>query len=389
MNMPKRRIISLFLFALAGCSGAAIQAPEPGSNADLSSLVLSNGTLNPTFDPGVTSYTAELSDSGVSVTVTATAVDSGASITVQDHSVPSGTPTDPIPVRPATMTIAIDVAASDGVTQKSYEVVVQLRGWQIDETNTGLAGVGVDKNSLPDYSGPNPIPAGSTISMKKLTDPDVSAGNITFDRCWIVVAGWGMDCGSANGSVTFQDCDIEETRCMATDLFNSGPVTLSRCSITGGSAGASMSEAATIQQCYVHDLMSSCDNHVDGVTRRIGTAQVNYIDNHIDATTNPNHTTAAVYIEPTFGFIDNLSFQGNLLENNFPYNTVVLENKSNGYGTNLVMDNNRLYPNGSGYSANYGNGGALGWGQWANNYINDPSQPDNKGAVVSEPTRVP
>jgi hypothetical protein len=277
-----------------------------------------------------------------------------------------------------------------------------LRGWQIDSTNTGLAGVGVDKNLLPVYSGTNPIPAGSAISMKKIIDPDCSAGNITFDRCWIVETGYGGLGGSANGLITAQDCDIEATQYQANIVGNvdaNQPITVLRCNLRGGGVGININGPGTIQQCYVHDLISYLDNHVDGCTRRYGIGQVNIIDNFINSYTNPDHTSATVFLQDN-GFFDNILFRGNLFSNGINGGSVVLECKDgHGYGTHLIMDNNRFLPksgdeaavnpvHGYGYSLNYGNGGASpGWGQWTNNYINSPGKPDNKGAVMLEPSK--
>ena len=44
-----------------------------------------------------------------------------------------------------------------------------LYGWQLTTSNTGLAGVGVDRNTLPLYTGSCTPPAGTTITLKKIT----------------------------------------------------------------------------------------------------------------------------------------------------------------------------------------------------------------------------
>ncbi len=119
-----------------------------GHNADLSSLVLTQSALTPSFDPSVTSYIATISGSGESVIVTATAAESGATVQVQNQLVVSGMPTQPIPIRPAKMTLTVDVTAPDGTTHKRYDVVVQLMGWQLTAANTGLMGAGIDKTFI-------------------------------------------------------------------------------------------------------------------------------------------------------------------------------------------------------------------------------------------------
>ena len=60
------------------------------------------------------------------------------------------------------------------------------KGWELDETNTGLAGVGIDRATLPLYDGPAKPAAGAVIVGKRIeTALDLSAGNITIERCWI------------------------------------------------------------------------------------------------------------------------------------------------------------------------------------------------------------
>ena len=53
------------------------------SNADLSNLTLSDGTLNPAFDSNTTSYTASVPNATSSMTVTPTAADANATIQVR------------------------------------------------------------------------------------------------------------------------------------------------------------------------------------------------------------------------------------------------------------------------------------------------------------------
>jgi hypothetical protein len=94
------------------------------NNADLSALVLSSGTLAPTFAPAVTSYTAGVANAVSSITLTPTAADSGASIKVNAITVASGAASSPIALGPGANGITATVTAADGVTTRSYTVVV-------------------------------------------------------------------------------------------------------------------------------------------------------------------------------------------------------------------------------------------------------------------------
>jgi hypothetical protein len=61
-----------------------------------------------------------------------------------------------------------------------------LKGWELNENNTGLAGAGITKETLPHYSGSAKPAAGTRIiEMRIETTLDLSAGNITLERCWI------------------------------------------------------------------------------------------------------------------------------------------------------------------------------------------------------------
>jgi len=93
------------------------------SNADLSGLELSSGTLEPAFASGTTSYTASVYNDVTSITVTPTTADSKATVTVDGATVVSGTPSEAISLEVGENTITIVVTAEDGTT-KTYTVTV-------------------------------------------------------------------------------------------------------------------------------------------------------------------------------------------------------------------------------------------------------------------------
>jgi len=94
------------------------------SNADLSSLVLSEGTLDPVFSAATTSYSASVGNGVSSLTVTPTASDAGATVTVDRVSVTSGSASGAIPLSVGLTTIEVEVTAADSST-KNYTVVVE------------------------------------------------------------------------------------------------------------------------------------------------------------------------------------------------------------------------------------------------------------------------
>jgi hypothetical protein len=93
-------------------------------NANLSNLVLSDGTLAPAFDPNTTSYTAMVPNSTTSITETPTAADATSTITVNGTPVASGTASGAIPLAVGPNTITTVVTAQDGMTTKTYTVTV-------------------------------------------------------------------------------------------------------------------------------------------------------------------------------------------------------------------------------------------------------------------------
>ncbi|MEO6596724.1 MAG: cadherin-like beta sandwich domain-containing protein, partial [Planctomycetota bacterium] len=109
-----------------------IGADEIASN-NLSNLTLSMGSLTPAFDPATIDYTASVSNSISSITVTPTVLDSNAIVTVNGNAVTSGSPSGNIPLMVGNNTITVVVSPEFGPfaadqpnvgTTKTYTVVV-------------------------------------------------------------------------------------------------------------------------------------------------------------------------------------------------------------------------------------------------------------------------
>jgi len=102
-----------------------VDRPTPASDdANLSNLSLSTGSLSPTFDTEVLSYTASVGFTTTSLTVTPVATNGDASITVDGSSTSSGNASDAIVLSEGENTIEIVLLAEDGETTKTYTVVV-------------------------------------------------------------------------------------------------------------------------------------------------------------------------------------------------------------------------------------------------------------------------
>ncbi len=94
------------------------------SDATLSNLTISNGTLTPTFASGTTSYTASVSNATTSVTVTPTANESHATIKVNGTTVVSGEASGSISLSVGTNTITTVVTSQNGIGTKTYTITV-------------------------------------------------------------------------------------------------------------------------------------------------------------------------------------------------------------------------------------------------------------------------
>lgn len=99
-------------------------ASQVSTDATLSGLALSAGTLSPGFSSNTTSYTASVSNATTSITVRPTATDSGSTITVNGTAVASGSSTAPINLAVGSNSVSVVVTAADGQTIKSYAISV-------------------------------------------------------------------------------------------------------------------------------------------------------------------------------------------------------------------------------------------------------------------------
>jgi hypothetical protein len=281
-----------------------------------------------------------------------------------------------------------------------------LKGWELKETNTGLAGVEMERSSLPLYSGPSKPAKGAVISEMKIeTSLDLSAGDITIERCWIrpVLPSRGISFITtydnnrnqepAPEKVIIRDCDIDGTALSAYDVCFSaafaGNGTVERCNIFGMGSGIAIFHAgdkvsAVIQGNYVHGLRAwgnpaTDGSHNDGLTIRdyMGPSAV-VRNNRIDCSSG--NDTGAFFIQPWAGLIDNVLVEGNLLEG-LGYQ-LMLERNNYDYGTSLRAIDNRF--SGTGFGPGYINrkGLTYGWAEWKDNYIRDSSKYGNRGAIA-------
>ncbi len=122
-------------------SGADMVFTTPDTNANLSSLTLSVGTLSPVFGSGVLAYAVAMPNATTSFTVTPAASSSSAAITVNGTTMASGAASGAITLSGDNMTINVVVTAQDGTTVKTYALNISrntvYQDWAIASNLTG------------------------------------------------------------------------------------------------------------------------------------------------------------------------------------------------------------------------------------------------------------
>jgi hypothetical protein len=94
------------------------------SSTALSSLILSDGTLAPTFHPSVVNYAVALPDGTTDITVTPEVASALSTIDVNGTAVLSGDPSGAILTPVGTTPVIITVTAEDGVTTRVYIITL-------------------------------------------------------------------------------------------------------------------------------------------------------------------------------------------------------------------------------------------------------------------------
>jgi alpha-tubulin suppressor-like RCC1 family protein len=167
------------------------------NNANLSAITLSKGTLSPAFSAGTTGYTASVSSSVSSITITPTVADSGATVKVNNASVASGSPSGTINLIMGDNTINTDVTAENGVSTRTYSVVI-TRG--VPSTNANLSGLTLSAGFLnPTFtSGTTAYTANVLFASSSITlTPTVADGAATVKVNNVTVAS-----GSPSGGIS-------------------------------------------------------------------------------------------------------------------------------------------------------------------------------------------
>ena len=254
-------------------------------------------------------------------------------------------------------------------------------GWQLTGSNTGLAGVGVDRNSLPTFTGR--VTAGMTLSRVKITTPlDLtSIPDVTLDRVWLAPSG-GVRALILGSGTVITNSDIDGSTMGSGERMGiygnvSTQYTISRVHMTNVSVGAWLdgNGSGTMSDTYIQ-ARATDDAHVDGFTRRSGTGPLTITRSRLDATGYA--ITGAFFLQNTWGErIGGITLQDSYLEGG-GY-ALALENK--GAGTSVGLNNVRIRA--TGYGPITASGG-ITYAQWNNVRVYDATRlPNAEGAAIA------
>ncbi len=168
------------------------------SDATLSSLTLSSGTLSPVFAAASETYTATVGNAMTSITVTPTVNQVNATVQMRINggaygSVTSGNESPSFSLNVGTNTIEVRVTAQDGMTNKTYTITVTRAG----AANADLASLSITEGTLsPAFA------AGTTIYTAAITATSLKVmATVAQSDATITVNGSPVTSGNASGSI--------------------------------------------------------------------------------------------------------------------------------------------------------------------------------------------
>ncbi|WP_240419708.1 S-layer homology domain-containing protein [Paenibacillus periandrae] len=177
-----------------GSSGYSELPIQKSSNADLSSLSLSNGTLN--FASNITSYITNVANSVSSLTVTASVADSLSTMTINGSSAASGQPSSTIQLAVGSNPITIVVAAQNG-SVKTYTIIVNREAANEQSSNANLSSLSLSSGTLDFASGTTSYITNVANSVSSLT---VTA-SVYDSRSTMTINGSPAVSGQPSGSI--------------------------------------------------------------------------------------------------------------------------------------------------------------------------------------------
>ena len=195
---PGSNTVTIVVTAQSGATKSytvTITRALPSSDADLSALSLSSGTLAPAFAAGTTSYTASVSNATTSLTVTPTVADATASVTVNGVATTSGNASGAIALAVGANTLTTVVTAQDGTTTKTYTVMVTRAG----SGDANLSALALSGGSIsPAFA---PSTTGYTMSIAAATASITVTPTVNEPNAAVTVNGVAVASGNASGAI--------------------------------------------------------------------------------------------------------------------------------------------------------------------------------------------
>jgi len=164
------------------------------ANTYLSALAVSTGAISPVFASGATTYTVNVANGTASITVTPTATDPLATVVVNGSTVATGTASQNLPLVAGPNTITVLVISRDGMTTRTYTLVVSTAS-----TNASLSNLKTSTGSL--------LPAFATTTTSYTGSVANSVSSITLtpyaasSTATVKINGMAVTSGTASGPI--------------------------------------------------------------------------------------------------------------------------------------------------------------------------------------------
>ncbi|MEJ8303877.1 cadherin-like beta sandwich domain-containing protein [Saccharibacillus sacchari] len=165
------------------------------TNATLSALTISAGTLSPTFSSSITNYSSNVSNATTSTTITPTSTENTATITVNGTTTTSGSSTTSIPLAVGANTIQVTVTAEDGNTTKTYTITIVRQG----SSNNDLNNLTISAGTLSPVFAPGTT--SYTTSVPNATTSVTVTPTLADNTANVTVNGSYVSSGSASGTI--------------------------------------------------------------------------------------------------------------------------------------------------------------------------------------------
>ncbi|OOQ57997.1 cadherin-like beta sandwich domain-containing protein [Mucilaginibacter pedocola] len=165
------------------------------TDASLSAVTISAGTLSPAFAPGTTAYTATVPNATTGITITPSSTDANAVITVNGVTVASGASSATLPLVVGSNNVTVQVTAADGVTVNTYTFAITRAASSV----SSLSALTTTAGAL------SPVFAAGTLNYSVTVATGVASTTITPTvtdaNATITVNGGAVASGAASGAI--------------------------------------------------------------------------------------------------------------------------------------------------------------------------------------------